>query len=82
MECDIRSIYTLGSVCRYLNCSFSVVAISFSPQNYTVPEGTPADIMIVLDKPSPKDITITVTTIDFTAQGIYLCTISLSIATL
>ena len=43
--------------------------ISFSPQNYTVPEGTPADIMIVLDKPSPKDITITVTTMDITTQG-------------
>ena len=69
MECDIRSIYTLGSVCRLLNCSFSVVTISFSPQNYTVPEGTPAGIMIVLDKPSPKDITITVTTMDITAQG-------------
>ena len=45
------------------------MAISFSPQNYTVPEGTPADIMIVLDKPSPKDITITVTTMDITAQS-------------
>ena len=52
--------------------SLSVVAISFSPQNYTVPEGTPADIMIVLDKPSPKDITITVTTMDITAQGAFV----------
>ena len=69
MECDICSIYTLGSVYRLLNCFLSVVVISFSPQNYTVPEGTPADIMIVLDKPSPKDITITVTTMDITAQG-------------
>ena len=46
-----------------------MVTISFSPQNYTVPEGTPADIMIVLDKPSPKDITITVTAMDSTAQS-------------
>ena len=46
--------------------------ISFSPQNYTVPEGTPADIMIVLDKPSPKDINITVTTMDITAEGTFV----------
>ena len=46
------------------------MTISFSPQNYTIPEGTPAVIMIVLDKPSPKNITITVTTMDITARGI------------
>ena len=72
---DSLSLYIY--VCCFSICSkpmplgyfFSVVAISFSPQNYTVPEGTPADIMIVLDKPSPKDITITFTTMDITAQG-------------
>ena len=57
---------------RILECFLSVVVISFSPQNYTVPEGTPADIMIVLDKPSPKDINITVTTMDITAQGTFV----------
>ena len=48
------------------------MAISFSPQNYTVPEGTPADIMIVLNIPSFKDINIAVTTMDITAQGTFV----------
>ena len=51
------------------NLFFSVLTMTFNPQNYTVPEGTPAHIMIVLDKPSPKDINITVTTMDITAEG-------------
>ena len=45
------------------------MTVSFSPQNYTVPEGTPAELMIVLDKPSVNNITITVTTMDITAEG-------------
>ena len=63
----------------YLNiskCSISVVVISFSPQNYTVPEGTPANLMIVLDQASPKDITVTVTTMDITAQGTHVYLVS------
>ena len=48
------------------------VTVSFSPQNYTVPEGTPAELMVVLDKPSVKNITITVTTMDITAEGEYM----------
>ena len=60
----------------YLNTHISVnsfplyidVTVSFSPQNYTVPEGTPADIMIALDKPSVNNITIVVTTMDITAE--------------
>ena len=44
------------------------MTVTFSPQNYTVPEGTPAEVMIVLDKPSVRDITVTVTTMDITAQ--------------
>ena len=49
------------------------VTVTFSPQNYTVPEGTPADVMIVLDKPSVRDITVTVTTMDITAQCETIC---------
>ena len=44
------------------------VTVSFSSQNYTVPEGTQADLMIVLDKPSVNNITVTVTTMNITAQ--------------
>ena len=51
--------------------SLSAVYISFSPQNYTVREGTSADIMIELDKPSPKDINITITTMDITSLRKY-----------
>ena len=48
----------------------AVVTISFSPPIlvYTVPEGSPAQVMIVLDKPCVKDITVAVTTMDITAQ--------------
>ena len=53
-------------------CFLSVVVVSFSPQNYSVLEGTPADIMIVLDQLSPKNITINVTTMDITAQGTFV----------
>ena len=43
--------------------------MSFSPRNYyTVSEGSPVELTIVLDKPSVKNITITVTTMDITAQ--------------
>ena len=45
------------------------VTITFSPQNYTVTEGDPAPLMIILDKPAAKDITVTVTTMDITAIG-------------
>ena len=45
-----------------------VATVSFSSQNYTVSEGTPAELTIVLDKPSVKNITITVTTMDITAH--------------
>ena len=48
---------------------FHPVAIaSFSPQNYTLPEGFPAELTIRLDKVSAKDITFTVTTMDITAE--------------
>ena len=49
------------------------VTVTFSPQNYTVPEGTPAEVMIVLDKPSVRDITVSVTTMDITAQCETIC---------
>ena len=45
------------------------VTVTFSPQNYTVTEGDPAPLMIILDKPAAKDITVTVTTMDITAEG-------------
>ena len=62
-------IITLCPAHRSGKYSISVVAISFSPQNYTVPEGTPANLVIVLDTPSSQDITVTVTTMDITAEG-------------
>ena len=43
-----------------------VVIISFSPQNYTVPEGSFVNLTIVADKVSPEDITVVVTTTDIT----------------
>ena len=47
----------------------AVVTINFGPTLvYIVPEGTPAEVMIVLDKPCVKDITVAVTTMDITAQ--------------
>ena len=45
------------------------VTVTFNPQNYTVTEGDPAPLMIILDKPAAKDITVTVTTMDITAEG-------------
>ena len=44
------------------------MTVSFSPQNYSVAEGTPAELMVVLDNPSLKDITVTVTTMDLSAE--------------
>ena len=46
----------------------AVVTISFNPQNYTVPEGSSVVLMIVLDRVSPQDITVSVTTMDITAE--------------
>ena len=45
------------------------VSVAFSPQNYTVTEVDPAPLMIILDKPAAKDITVAVTTMDITATG-------------
>ena len=49
------------------------VTVTFSPQNYTVPEGSPAEVMIVLDKPSVRNITVSVTTMDIIAQCETIC---------
>ena len=47
----------------------SVVMVSFSPQNYSVLEGSAdSELMIVLDKQSTKEITCNVTTMDITAE--------------
>ena len=45
----------------------SVVTVSFSPLNYTVSEGIPAALWIVLDKEVSENITVLVTTMDITA---------------
>ena len=42
---------------------------SFGPQNYTIPEGTPAELTIRLDKVCTFDVVFTVTTMDMTAEG-------------
>ena len=44
-----------------------VVTVSFSPQNYTVSEGIPATLRMVLDKEASESITVFVTTMDITA---------------
>ena len=44
--------------------------MSFSPQNYTTSEGASVPLTIVVDKVPAKDVTVTVTTMDITAEGI------------
>ena len=44
-----------------------VVTVSFSPQNYTVSEGIPVTLGMVLDKEASESITVFVTTMDITA---------------
>ena len=41
--------------------------VSFSPQNYSIPEGTDAELTIVLDKAFAINLTFNVTTKDDTA---------------
>nr|WNS50027.1 Na-Ca exchanger/integrin-beta4-like protein [Halisarca dujardinii] len=41
----------------------------FNPQNYSVPEGSNASITVVLDKIPVKQCTVTVTTVDLSAEG-------------
>ena len=43
------------------------MTVSFSPQNYTVSEGIPATLGMVLDKEASESITVLVTTMDITA---------------
>ena len=43
------------------------MTVSFSPQNYTVSEGIPAPLGMVLDKEASESITVFVTTMDITA---------------
>ena len=43
------------------------MTVSFSPQNYTVSEGIPATLGMVLDKQASESITVLVTTMDITA---------------
>ena len=58
-----------GLICVHCSPLCADVTVTFSPQNYTVTEGDPAPLMIILDKPAAKDITVTVTTMDITATG-------------
>ena len=43
------------------------MTVSFSPQNYTVCEGIPATLEMVLDKKASESITVLVTTMNITA---------------
>ena len=43
------------------------MTVSFSPLNYTVSEGIPATLGMVLDKEASESITVFVTTMDITA---------------
>ena len=43
------------------------MTVSFSPQNYTVSEGIPVTVGMVLDKEASESITVFVTTTDITA---------------
>ena len=43
------------------------MTVSCSPQNYTVSEGIPAFLGMVLDKEASESITVFVTTVDITA---------------
>ena len=45
------------------------MTVSFSPQNYTVSEGIPAPLEMVLDKNASESITVLVTTTDITADS-------------
>ena len=58
-----------GLKCVHSSPLCADVTVTFSPQNYTVTEGDPAPLMIILDKPAAKDITVTVTTMDITAES-------------
>ena len=51
------------------------VTVTFSPQSYTVGEGGLAEVMIVLDKLSVRNINISVTTMDITAQCEIICSL-------
>ena len=48
--------------------TYIVATISFSPQNYTVREGHPVELRIVLDRKVAGSITLTVNTTDITAN--------------
>lgn len=72
-QCTWHNIYKQYGVCALLDLNvsstYTVATVSFNPQNYTVDEGNPANLMIVLDETSPKNITVVVTTMDITAIG-------------
>ena len=64
IECFVYILTILG--CTFI---YSVAAVSFNPQNYTVSEGSSVELIIVLDQPACQDISVTVTTMDGTAVG-------------
>ena len=61
-------MYHSGNTCMFI-CIHSVARVSFSPQNYTVPEGSSVELFIVLDQQACQDITVNVTTMDIGAEG-------------
>ena len=57
---------------KYINLFllFSGIKVYFDPQNYTTSEGDGSvPLTIVVDKVPAKDVTVTVTTMDITAEG-------------
>ena len=64
LYCTLMCFYTL-MICIFIH---PAVTIGFSPQNYTVPEGTPVELVIVLNRQSVKDISLIVSTMDITAD--------------
>ena len=66
--CTLNALYIFSQLLD-APLSYSVATVSFSPQNYTVSEGTSVELIIVLDRPACQDISVTVTTMDGTAVG-------------
>ena len=52
-----------------------MVTIVISPQNYTVSEGTSAEIILMLNRSSQSNINAVVTTMDLSATGDLYCTL-------
>ena len=76
LPCQLSATYSLNVIlCLHSGntwhvvCIYAVVQVSFSPQNYTVSEGSSVELIIVLDQPACQNTSVTVTTMDGTAMG-------------